>query len=442
MKKLIYILVVLVMGKFANAQTFTVGSTCCNYHLVNKTFSLNTSYPFNCSAVDTWKLDMDGDLFADITVTSAKNIKCSASSPDIKVLAITTNNNVESAVANGTITGISYIQNLNFASSFNSILNWDTLPFALSGSSSAPLAFNMPVIYEYFSNLWITNFETGQQINPFYIALRKILPTNDTIYGWIKMDTNFPGKVIDYAYTCISYTGTPVASTITTSPAIIQKCDSILLSATPPGGIFYGQGVSGNYFSTKNLAAGIYTVNYTIPNLTGCATLHSSVIFTVNSAAITNTQTSICVGESFSLTASPTGGTYSGVGVTGNVFSPATTGTFNVKYDYTINATCSQTTSVTFTVDACVGITEAEKLNSSILVYPNPAASKLFVEMENELSSEIVLNLMNVDGRKVKSLRLTNKKQEIDLSEISSGIYFVEMVMDKHVLRKKIIITR
>ncbi|MBL7894544.1 MAG: T9SS type A sorting domain-containing protein, partial [Bacteroidia bacterium] len=197
------------------------------------------------------------------------------------------------------------------------------------------------------------------------------------------------------------------------------------------------------YFSTKNLAAGIYTVNYAIPNLTGCATLPSSVVFTVNSAAaITNTQTSICVGESFSLTASPIGGTFSGVGVTGNVFSPATTGTFNVKYDYTINATCSQTTSVTFTVDACVGISESEKLNHSISVYPNPAANKLFVEMENELSSEIELNLINIDGRKVKSLRLFSKRQEIDVNELSAGIYFVEIGNEKALIRKKLIITR
>ncbi|HRD39712.1 MAG TPA: hypothetical protein PLC65_13860, partial [Bacteroidia bacterium] len=168
------------------------------------------------------------------------------------------------------------------------------------------------------------SYTCGIKTSNYYIGFRKILSSNDTVYGWVNVDSNYPIKIVDYAYTCGSYTGTPVPSTITTSSSVLQKCDSVLLSATPSGGIFYGQGVSGNYFSTKNLAAGIYTVNYAIPNLTGCATLPSSVVFTVNSAAaITNTQTSICVGESFSLTASPIGGTFSGVGVTGNVFSPA-----------------------------------------------------------------------------------------------------------------------
>jgi len=89
-----------------------------------------------------------------------------------------------------------------------------------------------------------------------------------------------------------------------------------------------------------------------------------------------------------------------------------------------------------------VGISESEKLNPGILVYPNPTANKLFIEIENELSSGIVLNLINIDGRKIKSLRLTNKKQEIDLSEISSGIYFVEIGNEKALIRKKLIITR
>lgn len=89
-----------------------------------------------------------------------------------------------------------------------------------------------------------------------------------------------------------------------------------------------------------------------------------------------------------------------------------------------------------------VGISESEKLDPGILVYPNPTANKLFVEIENELSSEIVLNLISIDGRKIKSLRLTSKKQEIDLSEISSGIYFVEIRGEGNIVRRKIVISK
>ncbi|MBN8692144.1 MAG: T9SS type A sorting domain-containing protein [Bacteroidetes bacterium] len=438
MRKWVLIFTLLFASKLILAQTFTVGSTCCNYHLVNKTYTLN---PWcNCcpGTSFSYSLDIDGDLQKDLEIGAYQGIPCfsgGTNSSNVYAKSFSGAEIVYTTLPTG-CPMTSIVQKLNYGSPINAALNWSATPTSTTVFSPGPYLY----FYSYTPQ---ASWTCGQTTVNHYLGFRKILPSNDTIYGWVNVDSNAPIKIVDYAYTCGSYTGTPVPSTITTSSSVLQKCDSVLLSATPSGGIFYGQGVSGNYFSTKSLVAGIYTVNYAIPNLTGCATLPSSVVFTVNSAAaITNTQTSICVGESFTLTASPIGGTFSGVGVTGNVFSPATTGTFSVKYDYTINATCSQTTIVTFTVDACVGISESEKLNSSISVYPNPAASKLFVEMKNELSSEIELNLRNIDGRKIKSLRLTNKKQEIDLSEISSGIYFVEIGSEKSIIRKKLIISR
>jgi hypothetical protein len=74
---------------------------------------------------------------------------------------------------------------LTYGTSLNSSLNWSVT----SAPNSGPIIFSAGVGYS-----------CGQSVNPFYVGFRKILPLNDTIYGWIRLDSNFPGKVIDYGY--------------------------------------------------------------------------------------------------------------------------------------------------------------------------------------------------------------------------------------------------
>lgn len=666
MRTRVCILVFLLLSSFVFAQTFTIGSTCCNYNVVNKTFSVTTTPPSICSAQDSWKLDMDGDLSPDITVGSVKIEVCSSSGSANGCLYITTSNNVESSIISGTATTTKIIQDINYTSNYSSILNWDTLPFTKTFSVGGPSAGFEPVIYEYWYRPLIgITIISGQQTNPFYIALRKVLPSNDTIYGWIKMDTNLPGKVIDYAYTCGSYTGTPTASTITTLPKTLCKGDSVLLNATPSGGVFYGSGVSGNYFNSKNLAAGVYTVNYAIPNPNGCTTLPSLITLTVLPTTVSNIITSSalpsCPGQTVVLTASgaltytwsggvisPTlqispnvatvysvvalglnscsistftqsiiqpsitasainpivcpGGvtqlsagsaisytwstgantqtclvapmantiytvaaTYSpGCVVTNTVMQNVATPTVNLagptstvcagKYItllasgastytwstgtsgnqlkelpltttnysvigfgvggcsdtasiqvfvnnsnlilnavsnqsiicpgdtailtltgssnyivdgspseyYSVNqptvAVVPQTTTTyviygdtiingclssgvfTQQVASCVGIKDLENLNSSVNIYPNPTSSTVWIELGFDLKSNLEMNLLTADGRKIKTITITNKKTEMDIRDLSNGIYLMQISIGERMVRKKILI--
>jgi len=390
----------------------------CNYKPINYTFTVNC--PQYTAASESYTLDFDGDLNSDLNVSSSckwlyfSSLPGWVNSKEILLTPTYTNCQLVSD-------GMGGIKNVAYGTILNNSLTW----------------------------MYTSGYLYGTFTNPYYVCLRKIL-SGDTINCWISINfSNFPGGINSCAYKRTSDTLMPQSTTITSLPASICKGDSLSLMANPIGGNFYGSGVTGNFFKSKNLAAGVYTVCYAIPNSTACTTSPSSATVMVNSLPtvfFNGSPSVICINDTTTLNVSPIGGSfnYSGNGLVGNtlIASQAGVGTHTVSYSYTNTAGCSSTASKIITVSACVGINEIDNLNSLISVYPNPAASKLFVETENELSSEIVLNLINIDGRKIKSLRLANKKQEIDVNELSAGIYFVEIVMEKHVLKKKIVITR
>lgn len=476
MKKCTHIIILLLLSYILSAQTFTVGSTCCNYHLVNKTFTFPST---NGMFWDHYYIDIDGDLTNDINLESFY-FYCAPqpSGPCMgqwgRYIKAITPNSVEficGPAASTSCSASSVIKNVPFGTVLNSSSNWTYSPIS-------------SIIY----SADVSNPFCGQFSNPFYIGFRKILPSSDTIFGWIKMDSNYPGKVIDYAYSCGTYTGSPTPSTITTNSAILCDGDSVQLTATPSGGIFTGVGVSGNYFKANNLASGVYTVNYTIPNLSGCSTISSNVTFTVNKAAITNTESVLCVGGNLNLTAIPPGGVFTGSNVTGNVFSPTTVGNYNIIYTYTNAAGCNisasknitvkssaitntlttmctgetmvittvtsggnftgtiwpssplfqptsagtytvsynlagcASSSITITVSACIGIHEYETYSSQFSIFPNPNSG----EFEIKGIKEEIIFISNELGQLIDTKKLNRENNySIKINNLQNGVYFV-----------------
>ena len=131
--------------------------------------------------------------------------------------------------------------------------------------------------------------------------------------------------------------------------------DAVTLTGNPAGGSFTGDGMSGGTFNPADAGLGIHTISYSYTDANSCsATATASV--TVNdlpSVSIDNTTLQYCVSETtVALTASPSGGTFSGNGVSGSNFDPsdAGSGTHTVTYDYTDGNGCENSTSVDFEV--------------------------------------------------------------------------------------------
>jgi len=80
-------------------------------------------------------------------------------------------------------------------------------------------------------------------------------------------------------------------------------------------------------------------------------------------------------------------------------------------------------------------------------IYPNPSYGSFIVELQNaEGTGEVVVDIVNMLGQQLYSssemISINDWKKEIDLRDISYGVYFLEIKNSDFSLRKKIIITK
>ena len=132
--------------------------------------------------------------------------------------------------------------------------------------------------------------------------------------------------------------------------------DTLALSGGfPLGGVYSGYGVSNGIFDPAVAGTGTHTITYTYTNSSGC-TATATQNLTVNALPnVTLANIPPVCGSSapVSLTqGSPYGGTYSGVGVTGNIFNPsvAGVGVHNIVYVFTDANQCTNSDTNTITV--------------------------------------------------------------------------------------------
>ncbi len=83
-------------------------------------------------------------------------------------------------------------------------------------------------------------------------------------------------------------------------------------------------------------------------------------------------------------------------------------------------------------------------LEEKISVYPNPASERLFVELKGILSSDLKVQLFTVGGSQVltssRILTLTNELIELDLDELTAGIYLLKISDDEEVITKNVLV--
>ncbi|MBP9789193.1 MAG: SBBP repeat-containing protein [Bacteroidia bacterium] len=155
----------------------------------------------------------------------------------------------------------------------------------------------------------------------------------------------------------ITVNSIPVVTLASISPVCVNASPVTLTGGSPAGGTYSGTGVSGGIFNPSIPGTGKTSITYTYSSASGCQSSAStnvtvSAIPTVTLSALSPVcQTASAVTLSGG---SPSGGTYSGTGVTGNSFDPATSGvgTFAITYSYTNANGCSSTAQSTMVVNA------------------------------------------------------------------------------------------
>jgi len=228
-------------------------------------------------------------------------------------------------------------------------------------------------------------------------------------------------------------------------------------------------------FNTENLNSISQFSLKATHSTTGCATLLDSVItITVNPAPTVtldplnnyiNIHASVV-----SLTGSPTGGTFSGSGISGSTFNPGSAGLGRktISYNYTNTSGCSsmatQTTIVYDTTGvACsrydttyISVTDTLYINTIITgltapdnanrikVFPNPAKDHITVDYGNyEKMNGYSLKITNSLGQEVYTTTISQQSSFISINGWArDGIYFVQIIdqADQVINIKKIII--
>ena len=120
---------------------------------------------------------------------------------------------------------------------------------------------------------------------------------------------------------------------------ICSDADPFPLSGSPAGGTWSGTGVSGNFFYPNNANIGPNILTYTI-SASGCESTDFKTITVTKSPDVNaGDDKVVCISdESFQLTGmSPSGGTWSGTGITGSTFNPKAAGAGTHVLTYTVS---------------------------------------------------------------------------------------------------------
>jgi hypothetical protein len=136
---------------------------------------------------------------------------------------------------------------------------------------------------------------------------------------------------------------------------------AMALSASPSGGSFSGNFVSGSAFNPSAAGVGSHQVVYSFTDNYSCTNSDTQNIL-VNAAPVVNfslSNSNYCINDnSISLSALPAGGSFSGNGISGNLFSPTTAGigSHNLIYSFTDANLCSSSDTSVVVVHALPNI--------------------------------------------------------------------------------------
>ena len=173
---------------------------------------------------------------------------------------------------------------------------------------------------------------------------------------------------IMYTYTdgngCVnSQTQTAVVNALPTvtfsglNPIYCTNSSSATLTGFPAGGSFSGTGIVGSTFNPSTAGAGTFVITYTYTDVNSCSNTSTQTV-TVSAPPIVSfsgLSSPYCISSpAIPLTGNPSGGTFSGTGISANSFYPSVAGigTFTITYTYSDINGCSNTSSQTVTVTA------------------------------------------------------------------------------------------
>ncbi len=341
--------------------------------------------------------------------------------------------------------------------------NWGSYPFFKSGLILAVDMQNGVFILEAYGLLGCSiapSKPISVSGNTFVCAGATLTYSTSAVLSATSYNWSLPGGWSGASTTnTISVTTNNIGGTISVNAANACGTSSltskIIINGTPTITVNNGAICAGKSFTIVPSGANTYTysggtaivspttnTSYSVSGTStaGCVSVAPAISnVTVNPLPIVNatTNNSIICGPPFQGTATLTGSgavTYTwspgGAGITISV-SPSVTST------YTLSGTnangCMNSSVITQSVSICAGISGFNSKSQNYLnVYPNPSIGKLFIEVSNVLeNTEIIITSVvgkTIMAEKIKTNGSSSLSTELDISELSCGIYFLNLI--------------
>ena len=235
----------------------------------------------------------------------------------------------------------------------------------------------------------------------------------------------------------------------------MNVCDSVVTLSTPPGdSLLYnwtdgnGGGISVAHSVTVNQNGWYHLTVYNTQFCSNSDSVYVNLLGPPPVASFTGLDTFYCVyNGADTLYGTPAGGVFTGSGITDSIFNPdsAGIGIHIISYNYTDGNGCVSSAKLIIRIDACVGMSEISGIKVENL-YPNPVADHLNLQLSSIQSSDALIELNDITGRKVNDqpvvLQAGNNLFSMDISKLENGIYVLHLITKEGSLTRRFIIEK
>ena len=313
-------------------------------------------------------------------------------------------------------------------------------PLSVQAISCSSFSYSLNPCWNIYNSSW--NFGDGSSAVNGHVVSHTY--SNPGVYT-VSLTLSYNGQSIPVYTKTIGVIGSSVP--ISGPPAICKGNTYINhYSTINVSGAIYNWSVTnatfsgpGNLSSVDVTSGNTGVVTLSLQVISGSCTSNSTKIITIDTipqVALT-ASTLTCVGNTLVLTGSPSGGAYSGTGITSNTFVAVNPGIVSAYYTYVNPNSCSNTTSLSITVNACTGLNDPESKENAFHIYPNPTTDDVTL-----FGSVLIIKseVMNSIGQLVAvKNNIHASSVRLELSHLAKGIYFIHVYTDQAVIVKKIV---
>ncbi len=199
-------------------------------------------------------------------------------------------------------------------------------------------------------------------------------------------------------------------------------------------------GATAATYSQTGVPVGQNNYRFRVIVTAGCGSVTSTAaVLTVNALPVVNftLPAVLCLSDpALTLTATPSGGTFSGPGVTAAIFNPSLAGLGQKTILYSAsNAGCVTTVSRTIRIEECGERHLTLEQFPAVVIYPSPNNGRFSIRMQTDLYTKLGLKIFNSMGQLVKTQTFTGIAYgsiiPVDLFNAPNGTYHLYLYNDE-----------